>query len=219
MSLTGRMESGTPLETRGSATAAARLTQNLLQGGYENLINRLAGPLQRTSAASVQNILGLSPRILSGVYEDLLADPASMTEGLFASMVPFEQEEVARQTQAQRALFGTMGGRFSRNIGTAEANLRSRLSGEFQRNRQSALLTAQGQRIQAAGQASQAQLAAQQLVQQGILQQLQAILGYAQPGAPVYNPGILPSLLSAGATLGGALLPIGANKRDTSETP
>lgn len=121
---------------------------------------------------------------LGPAFQELLTNPADRTAGLFASLQPFEQQQTDRQVADLRNVFGTLGGRFGKNVGTAEGNLRGQLSAGFERNRQQALLEANSQRIQTVA----------------------ALLGFLNPQGPNYQQGFLGDLIGAGGNLAASLL-------------
>jgi hypothetical protein len=197
--LMGGERSGTPVETRGGAQSLGNIYSQLLGSGNPF---GLGSQMGRNTTDALINMLGFDPTQigLDQAAIQSLMHPGDTTAGLFRSMLPFEAEETARQTAGMREMFGTMGGRFSRNLGSAEGNLRGELAGQFGRNREQALLTAQGQRIQsmlglmgatnqARGQAFNEQMMPLQLMQ-----------SFLQPGAPVIQEGMLPGLLQLGGT-------------------
>ena len=195
--LLGGQKSGTPLETQGGARDFAGFLQNLIRGGGGDALKGITDPFTRLINDALMASLGGSSQ--NAVISDLLADPADRTRGLFASMVPFEAEETERQVSGVRNIFGTAGGRFSRNVATAEASTRGRLGAEFQRGRQGALLEANAQRGGVLANLMQHGLQRAQLA----LTPLQLMAQFFQPGAPVQTQGILPGLLSAGINLFG----------------
>lgn len=203
--LFGSTESGTPIETRGATKAAGNLVQDTFKGAQSipDLLATLSGPFQRMSMAGAQNILGMGPGAvdLGNVFQSLMADPASQTQGLFNSLIPFENEQVEQNVAQQRNVFGTSGARFSRNLLNAETALRGRMAGEFQKNRQQALLSAQGNRLNAANAFGNLMLGAQQGQAQNNAQALQALMSllqFAAPGTPIVKEGLAPGLLQAG---------------------
>lgn len=195
--LTGGERSGTPLETRQGTGEFANFLTGLLRGTGGQGLRNITEPFSRLISDSLMSIFGNVNR--QGVINDLLADPADQTAGLFASMQPFEAEETERQAAGVRNIFGTAGGRFSRNVGEAEASTRGRVASEFQRNRQGAILQANQQRGNVLTNLMQHGLQAAQLS----LAPLQFMTQFLQPGAPIQTEGILPGLLSAGMNLYG----------------
>lgn len=211
--LFGGVESGTPLETRGGTEALASMYQNMLQGGdasgFNNMLQMFQGGSQGMGQ-SFENLFGISQGA-AGVpqaVQSLLASPADRTRGLFASMRPFENRQMNEAVSGTRGMFGTAGARFSRNLGTAEAQTRGEMANQFGRARQEGLLTAQAQQGDFLAQLMQ--LANQS--QQTGLQGLDAMSRFLAPGAPVYREGMLPGLLAAGGNLAMALTgnPMGA---------
>ncbi len=198
--LIGGQKSGTPIETRGGSQALASFFQNMLKQGGPGALSSLMG---KGASEGAMNMLGFDPAALGlgDIASSILTDPADSTAGLFKSMMPFEAQETVRQTAGMRGQFGTMGGRFSRNAASGEAELRGQLAGQFGMNRENALLTAGGQRANALmgilGAATQAR-------QQGFNEQmmpLQLMSQFLAPGAPQFQEGILPGLIGMGGTL------------------
>lgn len=203
--LMGGQKSGTPMETRGGTSALADFYQNILKTGGPNALAAMFG---RGATESMVNQFGFDPASLGlgDAAAGMIADPTNATAGLFRSMAPFEAQETARQVAGVRGQFGTMGGRFSRNVGAAEALTRGQVSQGFDVNRYNALLQAGGQRANAVlglmgadtaarGQAFQEQMLPWQMMQQ-----------FLMPGAPQQQPGILPGLLQLGGTAAMAAL-------------
>lgn len=194
--LFGRERSGTPMETRGATRAAA--------GGIESLLGTggTGGPLARMESQSLMDLLGFDPSTMGfgEAAESALRDPADVTAGLFASLIPFEEEFVGRQTAEQAGQFGQLGGRFSRNLVDADTRMRSRIGSEFLRTRQEGLLAAGAQRNQALAALLQSVQGAGQVGNQ----RLQAILQFLNPGAPNWQEGMAGDLLSAGGQAAGA---------------
>jgi hypothetical protein len=168
-----RERSGTPLESRGAATQSGLLAEQFLQ----DLLS--AGRGRQGSAA--QSLLG-------GTAQDLLADPASRTQGLFKSLEPFERRQTEQQVAGFRELAGTTGGRFSRNLFQGEGQLRGEIADQFLRTRQEGLMAANQQRMQA------------------LMAIISPLLQGNQAGPPVFEPSAGQQLLSAGTDLGGAAL-------------
>jgi hypothetical protein len=198
--LMGGQKSGTPLETRGGSEALGAIFQNLLQQGGPGALSALMG---RGASESSMNMLGFDPAALGlgDIASSVLADPSDATAGLFRSMQPFEAEETARQVAGMRGQFGTMGGRFSRNAGAGEADLRQGLAGQFGMNRENALLSAGGQRANALMGILGAATQARQQAFGEQMQPLQMMSQFLAPGAPQFQEGILPGLIGMGGTL------------------
>lgn len=196
--LMGKEISGTPIESRRTARGADDLFSQFLTGMLRG------GGLTpgRLGAESFSNLLdfNLGDLNLGGAASDLLADPRSQTSGLFAALQPFEAEETSRQVSGLRNAFGTVGGRFSRNLAEGEGALRSRLAGEFARNREQAILQANQQRLGAFNTIIQAALQGDQ----NALQLLSIITSFGSPGQPGFQQGLLPSLISAGGNIAAA---------------
>jgi hypothetical protein len=208
--LFGGEKSGTPSETRAGTMDLAKLYQSMMVGGGKGMQDMFG----RTSSEGLINMLGFDPSQMGmdAAARASLADPTNSTMGLFRSMQPFEAQETARQVGGMRDMFGTMGGRFSRNAGEGEAMLRSQLASGFGQNREQALLAAGGQRNNAL--ASMMQLAMQGQGQAFNQQMMpfQLMNQFFQPGAPVYTEGLMPGLLQTGGTLA-ALAMMGSDSR------
>ncbi len=181
--LFGGEVSGTPIETRGGTE---RLGRDLLGPG--------GGRLQTNAT---RNALGFDPASagLEEAVQRLLADPADMLEGLFASLEPFERRQRNEAIADTRGSFGRLGGRFSTNVLEGEARTQGEVSAQQLRTRQEGLLTAQGQQAQA--------LAS---IMQAILGARGQTLDFFQPGAPNFREGFLGDLLEAGGRVGAAAL-------------
>lgn len=197
--LVGKERSGTPLETRGGSDQLARLLESILRGGEGGGLERSMAPFHRMGAQSFMNQFGLDPSELGigDVARSVLADPADRTRGLFAAMEPFERRETEHQVGNLRDIFGTMGGRFSRNVGDAETQLRGELGGQFARSREQSLLEAGGQRIQAL-------LGLLQGVNESSrtgLAPLEMMMNFFRPGEMVWQEGVLPDLIRAGGNV------------------
>lgn len=192
--LFGSVESGTPLETRAGASQMASFLQSVLSGNTDRL-----NPFQRLGAQSFSNLFGVTPGDVgvSGVVTDLLRDPSSHTSDMFAAMRPFENRQTKEAVAGTRAMFGTAGGRFSRNAADAEARVRGELADQFGLNRQQALLQAQQQRGNFL--ANLFGLAGQN--QQMSMMPLQLAAQFMQPGAPVVREGLLPGIISAAGNI------------------
>jgi len=193
--------SGTPKETRAGTQELANLFRSMFGGGPEGLVEGLA-PFTRLGSQSFQSMYGVDPSMLGigEIAQELLAHPEDLTAGLFRSMVPFEERETSRQVAGLREMYGTMGGRFSRNLMQGESELRGELGGQFARERQRALLEAGGQRAQTLlGLMNQMQ-ASQAMGQQG----LGMIMDFFRPGAPVYQEAMLPYLIAAAGRVAAA---------------
>lgn len=186
------------METRGATKAAA--------GGIESLFatGGTGGPLAEMQSQALMALLGFDPSTMGfgEAAESALRDPADVTAGLFASLVPFEEEFMERQTTEQAGQFGGLGGRFSRNLVDADTRMRGRIGSEFLRTRQEGLLAAGAQRNQALA----ALLGSVQGAGQVGNQRLQAILQFLNPGAPNWQEGIAGDILQAGGTAAAALL-------------
>lgn len=184
------------METRGATKTAA--------GGIEELLRTGGGSLARMESQSLMDLLGFDPSTMG--FEEAaraaLVDPADATAGLFASLAPFEEEFMGRQTTEQAGQFGQFGGRFSRNLVDADTRLRGRIGSEFLRTREQSLLAANAQRTQALAALLQSVQGAGQVGNQ----QLQAILQFLNPGAPNWQEGIAGDILSAGGAAAGAAM-------------
>ena len=186
------------METRGGARAASRGIESLLGTGGTG------GPLARMQSQTLMDLLGFDPSTMG--FEEAgraaLIDPADATAGLFASLAPFEEEFMGRQTAEQAGQFGQLGGRFSRNLVDADTRLRGRIGSEFMRTREQSLLAANAQRTQALA----SLLGSVQGAGQVGNQQLQAILQFLNPGAPNWQEGMAGDILQAGGQVGAAAL-------------
>jgi hypothetical protein len=197
--LFGGQKSGTPVETRGGTQALADFYQQILKNGGPGALSSMFG---RNASESMVNMLGFDPAQmgLGDAASRLLMDPTDSTAGLFRSMMPFEAQETGRQVAGVRGQFGTMGGRFSRNVGEAEALTRGQVSQGFDTNRYNALLQAGGLQASAltgilgAANAARGQAFNEQMLPMQLMQQFLA------PGAPQQTEGILPGLLQLGGT-------------------
>lgn len=186
--LFGGFQSGTPVETRGGTSDLARVLRGSIQGGdlpFQDLVSRqlaaLFGPDFQVGA----------------VAQDLLADPRSRTAGLFRSLEPFERRQEAESVAELRQQFGTLGGRFGRNIAESEALLRGELAGQRQLTREQALLQADQQRAAALAAILQAATQAAGVGTQG----LDVVARFLQPGEPVFREGIFADLLKTGGNI------------------
>jgi len=103
-------------------------------------------------------------------------------------------------------MFGTLGGRFSRNVGQAEAQTSAELGEGFQRNIAElsipAMLQATGQRNQVLSSIFQALTGSAGIESQSLGQ----FLNFLQPGGPNIQQGSLGPLLGAGGAAAGAFL-------------
>lgn len=201
--LLGGEESGTPQETRGAVGDIGEQLRQLLSGGGGDL------PFGRQRAEATTRGLGgldLSALGLQGVAGNVLSDPNQVVGDLFETLRPFEERQTAESVEGLRSMFGTLGGRFGRNIAQGEAQLRSGLAEGFARNRAQqaipAILQARGQQLSGLLGLLGAGQGAGGLANQEIDQFLQLL----QPGAPQQREGALGGILGAGATLGGAAL-------------
>lgn len=200
--LFGGEKSGTPVETRGGTADLAQLFQSFLQSGNPFGMGNEFG---RLATESMVNMLGFDPSQLGlgDAAAELLLDPADRVSGLFSSMVPFEAAETDRQISGLRGSFGSMGGRFSRNLADAEVRGRGELAAQFGRNREQALLQAAGQRLQALmGVGGMMQGARSQAFNEQFAP-FQLMSQFLQPGAPIIQQGALGGLLGTAGTLAG----------------
>lgn len=174
----GKEVSGTPVETRQGVTAYSNFLQSLMKpGGFQQL-----------GTDSLMALLA-NPMIAS-----MLINPADRTAGLFASMVPFEKQQTAEQVAGVRSIFGSAGGRFGTGVAAAEAKTRGTLADTFARAREEALLTAMGQNQNFMGNLLQTS-------SQNAALPLNAMSQFFQAGAPQFQQGILPGLLSAATSI------------------
>lgn len=210
--LMGKEVSGTPLETRRGTTQFADFLQGILTGNAGNRVTDVTAPFQRLTTDALMTMF-LDPQ-LGPMLDELLRTPAESTAGLFSAMEPFERRTMDEAVAGTRNLFGSMGGRFSRNVADAESQVRGEVAGNFARTREEALLAANQQRL---GGVLGILDAAQRNAQMS-LAPLDLMSRFFQPGAPQFQPGILPGLISAGTTLGSIALmpPIGAAKAGLS---
>lgn len=231
--LLGSTKSGSPVETRGASGAAGVTFQDLFSapgtGGanaasIEQLLSRLGGSLSgaRTPNAALATILGgggagVADAILGNISQSLGLDPAQRAglalDEFDAANAPFENRAVARNAAAVRENFGSFGARFGSDVNRSviesgaelERGFRAERAGEF-RGIFEALL---GDQASARDSGFRGLLGAGQLAQgqdQQMLDLLGQILGFTRPGEAVIDPGILPDIIGAGATLGGAAL-------------
>jgi hypothetical protein len=201
-----QVQSGSPTETKGAAQAVGTDIQNMFQGqDINSIISQLSTPFQRMGASAAANVTGgWDTAKLGGTIDQLLTSPADQTAGLFAALNPIEQQTTDRAVAGTRNLFGTMGGRFSRNVATGEAQTRGQVAQQFDLTRSNALLQANQQRGSVLANLMQAINQASATQGNQTLQALQALLGFAAPQAPVVTPPLLPGLIGAGAQLGAA---------------
>lgn len=192
--LFGGEVSGTPIETRGATQATGdRLGTSVARGDFD--------PFSRARSEAIMSLLGFNPDDLDlgDVIDRSLADPSDRTAGLFKSLVPFEERQTQENVEDLRSGFSALGGRFSANAAAAETDLRGTLAAEFERNRESALLEAQGQQNQALNSLFSALLGGGQLGQEGV----NALLRFLQPGQPNFQQGIAGDALGAAGTFFG----------------
>ena len=197
--LQGKEVSGTPIETRkGAAQLGSYYANRIYQGP-----GGIAQPFLELGGQAARSILGFdaSGAGIPGAVTAALQDPVARTSALMRTMQPFEERETNRQVAQLRDMFGTMGGRFSRNLGSAEAELRSGLSAEFERNRENALLAAQSQRNQALASILGSLISGNQVGFSNVMAPWAMANQYLSPGAPMYREGILPGLISAAGNI------------------
>lgn len=178
--LFGGEVSGTPLETRGGTKAVA---------------GDILNPTGRLVAGASSSALGLDPRFLdlAGAAGRMLEDPGSRLRGLFASMEPFERRSTEEAVEGVRGGFGRLGGRFSRNVGEAEARTRGELAGNFARSREQSLIEAQGQQTNTLA-----------TILQALLGGRGQTLDFFRPGAPNFREGALGDIIGAAGNVGAA---------------
>lgn len=191
--LMGGERSGTPVETRGASADLAKLFQQMIQSGGLTGGGPDAG---RMSSESWMNMLGFDPTAL-GLSDAIVQGLKPPGAALGAALEPFEARETSRQVGGLRDMFGTMGGRFSRNLGSAEGELRSGLAQGFDRVRAESELEGMGMRNNFIAQL----LGLNQQQQQNSNQRLGIASQFLQPGAPVITEGLLPGLIGAGGNL------------------
>lgn len=186
--LFGQEVSGTPLETRGATGELGRRIQMGVRGGFD--------PFSSIRRSTVREILGFDPEEIgaASAARAALADPTDTTSGLFRALEPFEERTVGRQVGGLRNMFGTLGGRFSRNLASAEGGLRGRLAEGFARTREQSLLQAGALRNQALASLLGLTTTAGQ-------QGLGNILQFAAPGRPNFQEGIAGDILGAAGNL------------------
>lgn len=179
---------------------------------FEDLIGRISEGAGRLTTASGQNALGFGGGDIGAMAAALraLSAPQADTGAVFAALKPFEDRAMSEAVTGVRSQFGSAGGRFSRNLSEAEAVTRGELTNQFARNRAEISRTsfedAESRRIQALGAILPMLINQQSLAQGGGQDLLRTLLQFVQPGAAVQDPGLLPGLLGAGATLGGAAI-------------
>jgi len=202
MGLGDKEKSGTPQETQGAAAGLG----NILQAFFTNPAGNQGLPFQRNRTEALTSLLGFDPAELDieGSIRSAIADPGDVTSDLFSALEPFEARETDRQITGLREMFGTLGGRFGRNVGQAEGTARAELAEGFARNRAQqtipAMLQAQGQRNNALF----SLLGAIQGGDQNNLQSLGQFIQFLNPGAPFIQEGLGGKLLSAGGAAAGA---------------
>lgn len=195
--LFGGEKSGTPREVQGGTQDLAKMFQQMIASGQ-------VGQPGRMTSESWMNMLGFDPREigLNDAVVSALRDPADQTRGLFSAMAPFEAQETGRQVAGLRDSFGTMGGRFSRNLLQGEGELRTDLAQSFGLNRQQGLLDAARVRNDALA-AIMGATATGAGMQNDTLRTMAQFL---QPGGPVFTEGLMPGLIGAGGNLLGMWL-------------
>ena len=190
--LTGKEVSGTPLETRGATSAMGNQILDFLNGTGPN-------PFARGQSDAITSMLGFDPSAVGveGAVTAGLRDPADVTRGLFASLEPFEKRTTDDAVAANRDIFGSLGARFSPNLLGSEHQLRGELASQFMKTREEALLGANAQRNQFAGNLLNTQVGANNSQQQ----QLMALLQFMNPGSPGFQPGILGDLIGGAGNI------------------
>jgi hypothetical protein len=194
--LFGGTKSGTPIETRGGTSQLADFWKTMMD---QNQVNDFFG---RLTSEAMMNQFGFDPSSL-GLEDAMtraLADPRDATAGLFSAMQPFEAQETDRQISGLRGAFGTMGGRFSKNLLSAEGQARGELAGQFGRNREQALLGAQTTQNNALATILQAASQGRQQAFNETMMPWQMMQSFFQPGAPIHTGGILPGILQLAGT-------------------
>ncbi len=196
--LLGKETSGTPTETKGATGQLGSIFERLLQEGG---LSGLTTALERMQTESLMSSLGFDPSTfgLEEIIGEILADPADTTSGLFSAMEPFEARETERQVGGMRNMFGSAGGRFSRNLMGGERKLRGELSEGFARTREQSLLEAGGLRSQSLIGILNAIIGARSTSGN----QMSSILQFLAPGAPVYQQGALGEILGTAGSLAG----------------
>ncbi len=174
--LFGGEVSGTPIETR---AGTERLSRDILGGG-------------RLQNQATSNALGFNPELvgIERAVMALLADPGDRLQGLFASLVPFEQRQRNEAVAQTRGSFGRLGGRFSTNLLEGEARTQGEVAAQQLRTREESLLTAQGQQGQALASILQAILGARGQT-----------LDFFAPGPVNFQEGIFGDLIEAGGRI------------------
>jgi len=196
--LLGKETSGTPTETKGATGQMGGILEKILSEGG---LGGLAAELERMQTEGLMSSLGFDPATLGleGVIGELLASPSDTTSGLFAAMKPFEERETERQVGGMRNMFGTAGGRFSRNLMTGEGRLRGELSEGYARTREQSLLQAGGQRSQTLMGLLNAIIGARS----ASTNMMAPFLQFMAPGAPQYQQGALGEILGSVGSLAG----------------
>jgi len=179
---------------------------------FEDLIGRIAEATGRLQQGATEGILGFDPSSLgigSAAQTALNAPRFDLSAG-FAALQPFEDRERDLTISGVRNQFGSAGGRFSRELSNAEGFTRGALADQFARRRQEIARTsfesAEERRIAALGEIIPGINQSAQIGAGSQQELLRTILAFLQPGASQEDPGFLPGLLQAGATLGGAAI-------------
>lgn len=190
--LLGKEVSGTPMETRGGASAAGSSIQDFFQGTGPN-------PFARGQGDAIMALLGFDPSAMGmeGAVSAGLRDPADVTRGLFASLEPFERRTTDNAVAENRDIFGSLGARFSPNLMNSEHQLRGELANQFATVRERSLLDANAQRNQFAT----GILGAQNQAGAISTEQIGRLLQFLSPGSPGFQPGILGDLIGGAGNI------------------
>lgn len=204
MPLGDKEVSGTPLETRGATENLGQILQNFFRNPGQS--QGLPFGRQRSEALGGTFGFDVGDLDIEGALRSALGDPADVTSGLFEALEPFERRETERQVAGLREMFGTLGGRFGRNVGQAEASTRAELAEGFARNRAQQTIPAM---LQATGQRNQAISSLLQALQGGAAiesQSLGQILQFLSPGGPNIQQGAISNILGGAGAAAGAFV-------------
>lgn len=187
--LFGKEVSGTALETRG----LARETSD----AFSNLIADPSGGAQRIADTFGLDVgeLGLT-EFTKGIFSG--ASPS--LAGFEAANEPFQQRAISRANQGLASQFGQMGGRNSPNLARAMGEQTGELENQFNRARFD--FQNQSRTTDITALASLLQMLP--ALQQGSIAPLVAAGQFANPGAPIYQEGIMGDLIQGGAAVLGA---------------
>lgn len=183
--LTGKTTSGTPKETQGAAGAAGKGIQKQFEGGGDPF-----GGLRREA---IIRSLGFDPSTLGlgGIFQDALGNPNDALAGFDKAQAPFQSRTVARGVDDLRGVFGSQGGRFGRNVATAEGQLRGEFADQFARER----VAFRDQEVGRRNNALFALLSALGGANQGANNELSTLLGFLNPQSPNKQEGALGGII------------------------